>query len=1198
MRRILPILPVLLVGSLLLFGGRANAQFAQRGSISGTVFDPTNAVIPGASVLLTNLGQNTTRSAKSDATGHYEFNSLTAGTYQITATAPGFSTATSQTITVNIGQISRYDFHLNTKSVRQTVTVSGESGGLVTESTGTTVNVSSRQLEQLPLNGQNFTSIAALTPGVSTFPQRNINPSGTFSVGAQFAMGGVAFTTGGSFEGSRDDGFYVNGVNIDDNYESSISFEPSSQALGTGTIQVSNFSPSVGGNMSTMEMETKAGTSSFHGEAYDFMENTDFNAINPYDKLVQGITGTPATKPSIIRNQFGGNLGGPVYIPKVLPWLRKRAFFFVNYQEMIEHDGNQLVTASVPSAAERTGNFSELLGANPSPVQLYNPFKTTYNSDGTSTRPAVPDNRLDLLTRPDGSPMVDPASAQIFNALYPLPNIAGAPSNIINYLTYQKLGITNGTLDTRFDVHFDPKDTVFVTWSKNRGTQSITGGIQPENLYNIPVQSDAYLVTANYVHVFGPNLTNEFIFGHGYGQLLIMSNSLMSWYNSNSNPLNTLFKNTGSGITKGIFAVTAGNYASPGTNQVFADINPAWQASDNVDWVKGRNTVSFGMNYFRKREQDWDFVRQIFFGQSYDNGFGSASLPAFSSSGSALGYQGGDPMADLAMGLPSDMWVRYNINGGGPTAPDLNIIFPSFGFYGNDRYRISPKLTVSLGLRYDLSIPWYTPKPSIAPCCAVYEADPTGGVLAYPGIAPGLASHYLSAPKKSFAPRIGVTYSPSPNTVVRAAYGIFYDTGSTQISNNVGVAMYGTSAAVNYNYNNLTLGLPQDTPFLTLGDTFPAPKTTTLGTFPVSTGKGRGYEGDNQWATVTYYDQKSMPLPYYQKFVLDIQRQLGQHDVFEISYNGTLGRRGWNLQNMNLPPYRTGWVAGSGAATEFDEARPNNSGRWGDVYVLRPQLNTSYNALILQWKHVYNNGLEFLSNYTWGKTIADYPVQNNIQGDIILGTGSGFQYPNLYNRGQATYSHPNRFVFSGIWSPQYGRTWALPLKIAATGWRLSGIVTMESGQALTVSNGGPGTACLVTGPRCPTGFGSSAQDHAGFDELNVTGDPSIGHFDKTPFHQFNTAAFSIPPMNVRGNSGLGSVRGPGQNNVDLSLAKTFQVHENVHVELRADAFNALNHTQWNGVVTQFPSGNPEFPFGMVTGANEARIGQLTFKVLF
>jgi len=739
---------------------------------------------------------------------------------------------------------------------------------------------------------------------------------------------------------------------------------------------------------------------------------------------------------------------------------------------------------------------------------------------------------------------------------------------------------------------------MFVTWSKSNGLSTLAGGIPPSELYNFPTQDQAYLVTANYVHIFTPRLTNEFIFGTGDGALVTISSSQFGWYNSSSNPLNTLFQNTGTGITKGVFAVFAGNYtyAVPGSGEVFRAENESYQVSDNLDWVLGRHTLAAGLNYFRKSEIDWDITRNVSFGNY--GGFNP-----FSGSGSLLGYVGGDGMADLEMGLPNNMWVRYTINGGDATSPDYNIVFPSWGMYANDKFRISPKLTVSAGLRYELSIPDYTPNPAAAPCCAIYTPTADGGVLEYPGIASGLPIHYLSAPKLGFAPRLSIAYNLHPQTVIRAGYGIFYDTGASQISNNVGNAIYGTSAAVNYNVNNTTLGILPDTPTMNLSNIFPAPSSTSLGSFPVTTGPGQGYEGAGQLTGITYYDQKSTPLPYYQRMMLDLQQQVGAHDVFTLSYAGAQGRKGQNETNMNLPPYQTGWIYGGGGGDPtYNAARPNAAGRFGDIYVLRPRLNSFYNAAIVQYRHDFSKGFQVTSNYTWAKTVSDYPWVNTLANNGSSGSDSGgFQYPDLYDRGEGNQSHRHRFVYSGIWSPGYGKKWPEWAKLPLTGWRITGIGTMESGDALTVSNGGPGTPCPSSDSGttiCPTGYGSSAQDGAGFDELSVSGNPNIGHGKKTFLQQFDTAKFSVPPMNVRGNSGLGTVRGPGQNNVDLSIAKTFPLLESLHLEFRADAFNAFNHTQWTGVNTTYPSGSTQFPFGMVNNAREARIGQVAAKLVF
>jgi len=1193
------------------------AQFAQRGGLSGTIFDASGAVVPGAEITLLDIAQNQRRKQTADKGGHFAFTNLTAGQYRLTASHEGFQTETSEPIAVNLGAVANYDFRLHPGSTQQTVTVTAEAAEVLeTQSTNIETNVTARQFEDLPLNGRNFTAIAALSPGVATYPQPNINPQGTFSVGAQFAMGGTVYTVGGSFVGSRDNGFYINGVNANDNYVASISFAPSPEAIGTGTVQVTDFSSAIGHDISAINIQTKGGGNKFHGEGYDFLENTDLNAFNPWSNALQIITGAPTAKPILIRNQFGGNLGGPIPIPR----FKNRLFFFVNYEDFIEHDGNQEIAASVPSAAERAGDFSELLcgtpacdgaGANANPIQLYNPFLTTYDpSTGISTRPPVPGNRLDLAG------LVNPGSAAILNALYPLPNVPNTPSNEVNFIGFQTPGISNYHIDTRFDARITANDNVFVTWSKSNGHESLTGGLTPSQLYNVPIQSQAYLVTVNYAHIFTPHLTNEFIFGTGQGILGYLGSGQASWLNGSSNPLNQLFQNTGSSTIRGFLGVIASNsgaasqviypgtYVIPGFPDIGHNQNGSYQYSDNLTWVRGRHMVTAGFNYLRKSENDWDYEMQVNFGASSGNGTGSNSEQAFSASGGDLGYQGGDGMADLVMGTPSDMWVRYDINGAStPTAPVYNILFPYWGFYVNDKFRISPKLTISAGLRYDLSIPTYTPNPAVAPCCAIYTPTSGGGVLEYPGIATGLPEHYLSAPKLDFAPRLSIAYSPNLKTVIRAGYGIFYDTGANVISTNLINAVVGTSAAVNYNVDNTTLGKPVDTPFLNLSNIFPTPATTTLGQFAVSTGPGQGYPGDGQYTSITYYDQKSMPLPYIQRMLFDVQQQVATRDVFTLSYAGAQGRKGQNEYNLNLPPYQTGWPFGGGGGDPvYNAARPNNVGRFGDIYVMRPTINSFYNALIAQYRHDFSRSFQLLSSYTWGKTVGDYPVVNNLANNGVVSGGAigGLQYPNLNDRGESNQSHRNRFVASGIWTPGYGKRWPVWARLPLTGWRIAGIFTLESGEALTVTNN-PGVPCPASdagSSMCPSGSGTSAQDGAGFDELFVSGNPNLSHGDKTFSRQFNTAAFSVPPENVRGDSGFGSVRGPGQNRADISLAKTFPLYESVHLEFRADAFNAFNHTNWNGVNTTYPSGSTQFPFGQVNGANDARIVQCAAKVVF
>jgi hypothetical protein len=1176
---------------LLSLTGESWAQFAQRGAMQGAVSDPSGALIPKANVTLIQLGQHQTRQITTDAQGHYEFDNLVAGQYLITVTAQGFSTAKSEGVTVNIGSTTTYDFKLQTGSVSQTVTVTTEGGGLQTDQVGVSTDISARQMEELPLNGQNFTSVQALVPGLSTYPAANVIPGGTFSVGAQFAFGGIAASGGGTFEGSRDTGYYINGVDVNDNYESSTSFAPSSEALGTGTASVTNYSAAVGRDYASLSMQTKGGSDKFHGEGYEFLENTDLNATKPYSKLLQTITQTPAVKQSLIRNEFGGNLGGPIYIPKMLPsGFKDRLFFFVNYEKLLEHDGSSLYTASVPSAAERTGNYSELLGSNPAPAQLYNPFYTTY-VNGNSSRPAILNNRLDLATKPDGSPLIDPNAVKLLNATVPLPNVTGVPSNQINYTGYKAESISTSHLDTRFDARITSKDSVFVTWSQSKGLNQFSGGPQPYQLYNTPTQDQSYLVTANYAHIFTPKLSNEFTFGIGDGWLLYGSSATLSYDNGSSNPFNQYLQNTGVGQEHGVLTLGITNYASPGNSGVFRDENESLQFSDNFNWDHGKHSLSAGFNYIRKTELDWGFDQAVGF------------TGAFSHSGSNLSYVGGDASADALMGLPQNIAAEVKVANQPATIPGSEVAFPSYGVYVNDLFRLNTKFTISAGLRYDLNIPVYSPSPTTQLCCAVYVPDANGGAEAFPGIAPGISQHYLAADKKDVSPRLSIIFSPDQKTVVRAGYGIFFVSGSSDISNFIGELANGGNGLTAYSVTNATLGAPVDTPVMTLASIMPPTLYGAVGSFPVSTGPGEGYYGSNALSSITYMDQKSTTQPYYQRMMFDIQQALGSHDTVTIGYAGTQGRKGLNQMDINLPPYKTGWSSGGGVNDPaFNAARPNNSGRFSDIYAYRNNLNSHYNALIAQYSHHFSRGFEITSHYTWSRSVSDYPHYDPLRSNGAPGGGgSGFLYPNLYSRGQSVQSHPQRFVFSWVWAPKYGETWSRFAKESLTGWRLSGILSMESGSALTVSNNGSSRACSPADagtPRCPTGRGTSPKDGAGTSELNVSGNPNIGHFSKTPLRQFDTSAFSIPANGVRGDSGLGTVRGPGQNNLDVSLAKTFPVYEWIHVELRADAFNALNHSQWTSMNTAYPATNAQLPFGMVSASREGRIGQGTFKVIF
>jgi Carboxypeptidase regulatory-like domain len=1152
--------------SFLLFSLSSFAQFSQRGSISGTVTEASGAVVPNASVKLLDLQRNQTSSGVTDATGHYEFSQLLPGSYQVSVEAPGFKKSVSQPLAVSPQSGVRYDFQLQVGAVTEQVEVTTVAPLLQTESADLDQNISQATIASVPMNGRNWTSLTELTPGVSTSPRVNINLGGTFEVGASYTSGGADYTAGGNTEGSRDNGYYVNGVNANENYESGASFQPSAEAIGEVKVGVADFSAEYGRDFTNLNATTKAGTNSFHGEVYDFFENDALNALVPIDKA-EGLL----TKSAYRFNQYGGGLGGPIYIPKILN-LKDRAFFFVNY----ERNPHSLAGANnlgiVPSEAQRAGNFGEdctgpinagtfdpVSGVCSNPAgQLYNP----------ATGNAVPFNNLATAGLFDPGSVSAPI-AGIIN-LFPHANLTPSLENSgANYQYPSSQAVNPYHWDSRFDYRISSKDSVFVAWSQYSGVPNNSGGLVP-NLSVADVSDKSHVVTIDEAHVFSPHLTNEFIFAFGSGALLTLSPGEIAFANGSSNPFNSIFQNTGSSGNTGILGLNIFNYGelfnqpSAGWDEYFLASNNSRQFSDNMNWIRGRHSMTFGFTYLRKGEEDFDNVRYVAFGCAPAPGAYCGNGPQIFTANQGVG---GDAFADVLLGLPSVIHQRFDYTSGGPFAPEPNVVIPYYGAYFNDKLKVSERLTISYGLRYELPIPIFATNKA---CCGIYQ--PATDTISIPGITPGLPQHYASAPKHDFAPRFSLAMQVNPTLVVRAGYGLYYNSGASQISNVLLGALYGgvPGGFVGDEIDNST---PQEA---SMSQVFQPSPQVPLGTFPVSTGPGQGYYGDGAYQTVFYADQhQSFRTPYIHRYLLDIQKELSHNSALTVSYIGAEGRNGWYFYDQNAAPYQTGWPS----IDAYNAARPFNSGRFGDIYLQRAGLNSNYNAGIIKFQRQMSRGLQILAHYTYSKTLGD-------RGIVGQGTqDTGYNYPQSIIRsyGEETFSHRHRFLFETTYEPKYAQNLPAYLRPELGDWHISAIATMESGDALTVYNGA----------------GNQANDFAaynGLGNLNMVHNPNLPRSQRSFDEYFDTSAFVVPPNNVQGTASPGVVRGPGQNNWDISFGKNINFYERLHAELRADMYNAFNHTQWNAVSTQLNGYTG--PFGQVTGSREGRIIQVAAKVVF
>ncbi|MGA2630593.1 MAG: TonB-dependent receptor [Terriglobia bacterium] len=1156
--------------ALLLLPAAASAQFSLRSSINGVISDATGAIVPGVTVTLNDVDRNQTKSVKTDQVGAYAFTDLIVGHYRVSAEISGFKTAVSNVVELSPGQTVRVDLTLQPGEVKQTVEVTDTVSTLQTETMETGGIADHNYIENLPTEGRNYTSFAQLATNVSIFPRGN--GGATFSVGAEQTVGGVQYQAGGG--GAN--GFYINGVNNNDNYVGYISYAPSQDAIGEVKLDVANFSAASGRDVTTLNATTRSGTSHYHGAVYDYLENDGLNAIDPYTKA----TVPDAGRNFLQRHQWGGNFGGPIYIPK-LYHPKDRAFFFANYERLRERDGTQANFYRIPTAAERQGDFSQLLQDFPGNANyiLYNPYSTVVNPDGSTLRTPILNNDLRNITKPDGSPAIDPTALDYVTSIYPQPNYVdpfGPEHSLNNYQSLNPFGANSYRFDSRYDFRISDKDNIYFTFNRSQGTDFSGGTPFPELPPSYPpnVSDGAILITANYARIFSPTLANEFIFSWGRGNFLFPKDSVQAFLHRTDTPFNKPFQNLGSGVDYGSHAIEIGDgYYFPGYGENFRDKNPSLQFSDNLTWVRGHHTLQAGFAYFRKNEQDYDLIRNADFFGTFTRA-GSANVDP---NGDSIGHVGGNSLADLELGLVTDIRQRFVFQGGNATDPAINTQSTYYGAFLQDKWQVLPKLTLNLGLRYDLNIPLFDANRFFG---GTVDFTYPGLQLVTPGRTSGVPLHFVTADKNNLAPRFSLAYRPRSDIVLRAGYGVFYEAGAGGIIRTMN--FYAASSPGSFNgdeYNNALAGLNADAPYLTFSDIYPAPRTVQVGNFPISTGPGSGYfqqgSGGTGGTPVSVVDKKSGTVPYFQTFLFSVEKSLTANTVLSVSYLGTLGRQQPYFENVNLPPYCLGCYTDPSIT---DPARPYGGERLTDINVARHGLNSSYHAGTIKVERKFSRGLQFLTHYTFSKTTQDVydPCQFAAQGNFGAYCSAVWQYHR--QRGEANFSHPHRLLSAVVWQIPFGASLPKPAKAALWGWKVSSITTFESGNADTILNTIDSAFDLE--PEVPL----------------LVGKANLSSGQRNFLNYFNTAAFVDPGAGNKGNAGPGIVREPGRNNWDISLMKNFKPNERISFLVRADFLNAFNHTQWHGINTY--DGGPGSGFGSVTGSYEPRIMQIGLKLLF
>ena len=944
--------------------------FAQTstGALSVTVLDATGASIPTATVTVTGSDTgNVLRTVPANNSGLVDVPLIPPGTYDISVSAPGFKTTLRKRIPVAAGSVQDVRLTLETGSASQEITVTGQAP-LVEDKSATLAQViSSRQLIDLPLNGRNYLAVANLTAGA--IPASGSRDQ-TFS-----AYGNTGLQNAFLLDGARNQN-YLRGL---DNRTRDM-VRPPLDALSEFTVQTSNFSAEFGAAAGgVVNAITKNGTNQIHGSVYEFIRNDKLDAINFFAQ----------SRPLLVRNQFGGSLGGPIK--------KDRAWLFGAY-EGFNNRSETTSTSTVPTAAQRTGNFGN--------TAIYSPATTRVNPSGSGyIRSLFPGNSI-----PAGQ--LNAIGVAIANA-YPLPNVAGSP-NLFTANTAQRQNTKNGVV--RGDVQLSSKDSLFARYSQTSGLQNTDAALPAPVGQPIDRQTDSKSAGFGYTRTLSPTFINEFRFT--WTTITMAQDSTVPRNEIIPGSLDTL-------VDSGTPTFNVSNYASYGAQASCCGNSPlrkssgVWDGSDNLSKSFGAHTIKFG------GEAIW--IRPSTFATS--NGRSSFGFTGVFTQNPQARSGSGNALADLLLGDANSLTT-------GTTAQAVERGWFAGG-YIQDQWTVNQQLTINLGVRYEYSAP-YTETQDRMANLVLDRGSPLYGQFILAGDN-RLPRSLVSGNFTNIAPRVGLAWRV-PGTgdlVIRSSFGIFYaqDEG-TGITNRL------ISNPPFYGYGAQTISSDQLNPstgfVLNSGVTIPRPAPINPASFVLVPS-----------ATATLV---SWPLttrtPYVQQWNCSVQKTLPWNMLAEINYVGNHGVQFLGVGEGNQPMILAATTVNSRRPLiAFTDASVKQVGNWNMTY---------YHGMSSRIEKRFASGVSFLSTFTYGHAI---DLQNPAL-DLCDGCGSGSTIQNNYDRAANRASSDNdvrlRFVLAGSFELPFGK--GKPFlsnsgfaTAIAGGWRVVPIYQAQTGLPFTPS---------------------------------------------------------------------------------------------------------------------------------------------------
>lgn len=1153
--------PLLFMLAALCLPLRLAAQTAISSTILGTVTDPSKAAIPSAEVILKNVDTGQEWKTVTGEGGEHVFPNLKAGNYRVEVTKAGFKKVVSDVISLENGITQRIDLTMQVGAITEQVTVVGAAPALQTDEANVNQIVENRMVRDLPIEGRNFLDYATLAPLFNSGSGDQLRrdwglASITMPGGKVLNLGGTEYSVG----------YYVDGVNLNDSWVEGPTTNVPIDSVQEVKTEIVNYSAEYGREVGQLSMTTKSGTNHLHGSVYDFRMVNGLNARDPYTIFEDPDRGRDHWH----HDQFGFAVGGPVVIPRVYNG-RNKAFFFASY-DGYRRKGFETQLAYTPTERERNGDFGEWLErfpGDPSMV-IYDP--SSFDSV-TQERQAFPNN---VITNPH-------AKALEYLSHFPVPNFTSPiAEDIRNWKGIAETDTRYNTFAARFDFVASAKDQFFIKYNRHQGSRLVAGGLIPELGTGGPGPNNrSNSIGANWVRTFAPTLTSELTFHYFLGHnrpddpKTIQRLAGVDWFRNlvqnvslPAGGLSDFDKQQLELEDDGIYALNIGdpfNSMSLGRDEWWYQYIPQLQIDEKATKVFGRHTFKAGFRYFRREERDNDVIRSIFVGGGY------TGRGPFVPDGS-----GWNTLAEFATGVVTAMTQRNLITGG-----DASLYFrmPEWGWFVGDKWQATRKLTLDLGVRYELAPQAF----SVNDYWGVLDKNFAGFRMFMPGLTPGSKNPPYPADKNNFAPRIGFAYRVRDDWVVRAGYGVFYDTGRYKFMDQMffNSPGYGGVFFDSPTYAALN-GLDPNQVWFTLDNSFPPSPELGRGDWPEAVGDKGGVLCPR---CDTYTIDEVTPIaPYLQRWSLDVQRQLGHNMVVSVGYVGSKGTKLTIDDDLNLPP--EGVYLNS---DDFHLARPNSQDpqfvdRFGSILAIHRGGNNGYHAMLAKFERKFSGGLSLMTHYTWSKMTDTF---FNTSGYTNV-SAIGGQWHRDWSHGLSDADHRHRFVASLVYELPLGRNWRGIAKTLAGGWQVNSITVFESGAPATVFNGD-----------------TSSFDYMG-DVPSRTCNGNLSGGQGSFFRYFDTSCFvNAPDLNedgiadFRGTAGRNIIRGPGINNWDLSIFKKFAIGEGRSLDFRWEMFNAFNHAQWSSVNTWNDTGtNPLSTFGRISGGRAGRRIQFALKFVF